>query len=55
MRTKNAFDAEYADDLYDDYNNRINDSETKQILKEVLSDHVLMLMAPGHSVLDKKT
>lgn len=50
-RKKTVFDAEYADSLYDDYqNNRIVDSEDRDKLRGLLSEKDVLLIAPGSSI-----
>ena len=50
-----AFDAEYADRLYNEYmNHRIDDSEDRKILKGDLMNKDILIMAPGSTILTHK-
>lgn len=48
---KTAFDASYADKLYEEYkNNRIDDAEDRAVLKKRLTGQKVLLLAPGSSI-----
>lgn len=48
---KTAFDASYADKLYEEYkNNQIDDSAHRSKLKELLSSHNILIVAPGKTL-----
>lgn len=50
-RKKTAFDAVYADSLYEDYkNNQIDDSDSRAELYSILSGKDVLLIAPGLSI-----
>ncbi|MBO5166768.1 MAG: aldolase catalytic domain-containing protein [Lachnospiraceae bacterium] len=56
-RTKaNAFDAEYADEMYASYkNNIIDDAAARKILGDELQGRRILVLAPGASLKSKKT
>lgn len=46
-----AFDAEYADRLYEDYkNNSIQDDAVKWLLREELGGKIVLVLAPGYTI-----
>ena len=48
---KTAFDAAYADGLYEEYkNNRIDDSEARKALKQILGNKEVLVLAPGSTM-----
>lgn len=48
---KTAFDAAYADSLYEEYkNNRIDDSVARKSLKRILNGKDVLILAPGRTV-----
>ena len=48
---KTAFDAKYADALYNEYkNNQIDDSQSRQFLLDALNDKEVLIIAPGSSI-----
>ena len=48
---KTAFDAMYADGLYEEYkNNRIDDSAARKSLKDILNGKEVLILAPGKTV-----
>lgn len=50
-KKKTAFDAVYADSLYEDYkNNQIDDSDSRDELYRALSGKEVLLIAPGSSI-----
>lgn len=52
---KTAFDAQYADELYENYkNNSIDDSHDWELLKYELKGKDVLILAPGYSIREKK-
>lgn len=52
---KTAFDAIYADTLYEDYkNNQIDDTKNRAVLKSLLLGKDVLLIAPGASIISHK-
>ena len=48
---KAEFDADYADELYNSYNNKeINDDESKKRLKEIIKNRNILLIGPGKNL-----
>lgn len=53
---KTAFDADYADSLYENYrNNQIDDSNSRAELYSLLSGRKVLLIAPGSSIVTHET
>lgn len=51
---KLIFDKDYIENLYLDYQqNSIDDSNTRELLKNLLSDKTILLLGPGKSVIDE--
>lgn len=51
INKKTAFDATYADGLYEEYkNNRIDDSAARKSLKDILNGKEVLILAPGKTV-----
>lgn len=54
-KKKTAFDAAYADSLYEDYkNNRIDDSDARAKLHGLISGKDVLIIAPGSSITSHK-
>ena len=52
---KTVFDADYADKLYDEYNNnKIDDKTDRNKLKKLLCNKTVLIIAPGHSIVEYK-